>query len=366
MSWRGLCKKLHLWLGLTVGTALLVLGLSGAALVYYVPLDRWLHPAIDTQHAQPPNWDRALATLRARFPDKTGPWRLEATGDGGAIPARYYHPPETTGQGFAPMMVWLSPDGSQLLRRDYWGDYLVTWLYNLHYQLLLGATGSWVVGWLGLASALLLFSGLYSWWPKVGRWRRQFQVSAGAPALRALLEWHRLIGVLSALPLLLLCLTGAALALPGPTATLLGWTLGTPGAAPVLASQSGPQVLPSTALAAARQALPGARLAWIETPPLSGGNYRFRLQLPGDPSMRFPHSYVTVQGQSAKVLAIFDARAQGPATTFNNWLHPLHDGSAGGFWLRSLWLLAGAAPLMLFTLGIRRWRLRRRRYGEAV
>ena len=159
---------------------------------------------------------------------------------------------------------------------------------------------------------------------------------------------------------------GAALALPGPTATLLGWTLGTPGAAPVLASQSGPQVLPSTALAAARQALPGARLAWIETPPLSGGNYRFRLQLPGDPSMRFPHSYVTVQGQSAKVLAIFDARAQGPATTFNNWLHPLHDGSAGGFWLRSLWLLAGAAPLMLFTLGIRRWRLRRRRYGEAV
>jgi uncharacterized iron-regulated membrane protein len=57
-------------------------------------------------------------------------------------PARYYNPPETAGRDFAPMLVWLAPDGSRILRRDYWGDTAMTFLYDLHYRLLMGTTGA--------------------------------------------------------------------------------------------------------------------------------------------------------------------------------------------------------------------------------
>nr|WP_302051660.1 PepSY domain-containing protein [Sphingopyxis sp. BSNA05] len=110
---------------------------------------------------------------------KQGPWRFEVTGKPGAIPARYYNPPERAGHDFRPMMVWLSPDGSQILRRDYWGEYAVTFIYDLHYRLLLGETGGAILGWLGFVLLALLLSGLWAWWPR-GSWRKALRLKPGA------------------------------------------------------------------------------------------------------------------------------------------------------------------------------------------
>ncbi len=124
-SWRLFSRRLHLWLGLSVGMILVLISLSGAAIVFYVELDRWLHPEPKLQkpHAGEPDWEQAVRTLRAAYPDKTGPWRLEVTPDQQLIPARYNQPQETKGLHFAPLLVWLSADGSQVLRQDYWGRY---------------------------------------------------------------------------------------------------------------------------------------------------------------------------------------------------------------------------------------------------
>jgi uncharacterized iron-regulated membrane protein len=124
-----LVRKVHLWLGLSLGALFVLLGLTGSVLVFYTEIDRQLNPALAVA-AAPPDWDQAVRTLRTAFPDKQGPWRLEVTQDRGAIPARYYNPPETAGRAFAPMMVWLSPDGRHVLRQDFWGDYAMTWIYD--------------------------------------------------------------------------------------------------------------------------------------------------------------------------------------------------------------------------------------------
>jgi len=352
-------RKVHLWLGLSLGGLFVLLGLTGSVLAFYPELDALLHPEIRVEGRFPPDFDRALETVRRVYPDKAGPWRFEVTGETGAIPARYYKPPERAGHGFRPMMVWLSPDGSTILRRDYWGEYAMTFVYDLHYRLLLGETGGTVLGWTGFALLAMLLSGLWAWWPR-GSWAKALRIKRHAPPQRALRDWHKLAGLSGSLFLILLTGTGIMLELPEESDTALT-AIGLPVApmAHVHAPAAPMLIAPSRAVATAQTALPGARVAWIETPPASGGAYRLRMQVSGDPSLRFPHSFVWVDGASGKVLAVQDARTAPSGTTVNTWVHPLHDGSAAGLTGRILAALVGLIPLVLFITGWLRWRARR-------
>ena len=362
---RHVVRQLHLWLGLSLAGLLVLLGLTGTVLVFYPELDALLHPEIGVEGEQAPDWDRALATLRAEYPDKAGPWRLEVTGAGGAIPARYYAPPERAGYAFRPMMVWLSPDGTRVLRRDYWGEYAMTFIYDLHYRLLLGETGGKLVGWSGLGLLALLLSGLWAWWPRGWSrqsWGKALRFKRGAAPSRALRDWHKLTGLGGLLFLLLLTLTGVMLALPKESDTALG-ALGlavTPLPTVEAEHSDAPQIAPSQAIAAALSRLPHARIAWIEAPALAGGYYRLRMQVPADPSFRFPHSFVWVDAASARVLAVDNAAEAGGGNAINNWTHALHDGSAGGLAGRIVAALCGLVPLALFITGWLRWRVRRK------
>lgn len=361
MNFRKAARRLHLWCSLSIGMLLVLIGLSGAALVYYVEIDRVLHPVLDVK-PQSPDWDKALVTLRTAYPDKSGAWRLEVTTDNGAIPARYNNPVEKMGQGFAPMMVWLSSDGTQILRRDYWGDYLMTWLYNLHFQLLMGDVGTAIVGYLGLFSLVLLLTGLLSWWPRRGQWLKALRFKKRSAIIGLLYDWHKITGLLFLLPLLLLSLTGAMLALPVETRLVLSLfsELKQPNVPKtVVTVQGGLLIAPSVAAKLALAALPDAKLAWIETPVMEGGFYRLRLQAHQDPSRRFPHSYVYIDAVTTEVVSVFNNPTQGAANTILNWLHPLHDGSVFGGIGRVIWLLSGLSCLLLFVLGLWRWLLRK-------
>ena len=355
-------RAVHLWLGLGLGGLFVLLGLTGSVLAFYPEIDAMLHPEIRVDGAAPPDWDRALVTLRQTWPEKTGPWRLEVRGHGAAIPARYYAPPERAGHPFRPMMVWLSPDGATVLRRDYWGEYAMTFIYDLHFRLLLGEAGGTVIGWLGFGLLALLLSGLWAWWPR-GSWTKALRLKRGAHPQRALRDWHKLAGLGSLAFLLILTVTGIMLELPDESdAALAAAGLKVDHPRHVHGSGSaGVQVSPSRAAALAMAALPGARVAWIESPPITGGTWRLRMQVAGDPSARFPHSFVWIDAARGRVLAIEDARLAGAGKQVNNWLHPLHDGTAGGLAGRILVALAGLAPLALFLTGWLRWRSRQRR-----
>ena len=355
-------RRLHLWLGLGLGALMALAGVTGALLVFYVEIDRALHPEVAVSgKADPAAFDRALATVRARWPDKAGPWRFEVTEGEGAIPARYYNPPETRGRDFAPMMVWLSPDGRTVLRRDFWGDHAMTWIYDLHYELQLGKAGKAVFGYAGLALLALLLSGLWAWWPR-GGWGKALRFKRRAAPVRRLYDLHKLTG-LASLPLLaMLTATGVMLALPQESEAVLAATIGpADGVAQDLPEPGeGPAIPVTRAMAIAERALPGARVAWVETPPADGaGTYRLRMRQDADPSLRFPHSFVVVDARAGRVLSITDAARAGATTTVLNWLHPLHDGSAGGLALRVLVLLAGLGGAAMFVTGLWRWCVRR-------
>ena len=356
---RRFVRQLHLWLGLSLGALFVLLGLTGSVLVFYTEIDALLNPEIRVEETATPDLDKALATVRAAYPAKPGPWRFEMTGDGGVIPARFYNPPERAGADFAPMLVWVSPDGSRVLRRTYWGETVMTFLYDLHYRLLVGKTGAVVLGYAGIVLFVLLVTGLWAWWPR-GSWRKALRYKSEAGNSRRWRDQHKLSGLWGLPLLLILTVTGVMLELPDESDAVLAATLAPiqPMPHPASSAWEGTPVSVSHAMAVAHKALPVARIAWVEVPGPGEGAFRIRMQSPGDPSDRFPHSFVWVDQYKGTLLAVSDTRNANASGVVNNWLHALHDGSFGGLVTRILTVLAGLVPLILFITGYRRWRLR--------
>ena len=355
---RILVRRAHLWLGLGLGLLFAVLGLTGSALVFYTGIDAALHPAIRAGQGDPPPgltapvWDRALAIGRARWHDPGGKWTFEMTGEGGAIPARYYPAPGHHGDR---EMVWFSADGTRVMRAEPWGGYLMSWLYRLHMQLLAGEFGSQVVGWSGVAMLVLLVSGVLAWWPR-GRWRKALAFKRDAAPIRRLRDLHKLFGLWSMMPLFVLVATGVLLALPAVMQALLAPKL---IPAPMSRDGGGGQITIVQALAAAHRALPDGRIVFVDVPGARDGAIRVRLQVPGDPHQRFPGSYAFVDRLSGRVLAVHDVRRAGIGSSVASWVRTLHDGTIGGMATRILAMLFGVVPALLLATGILHWFRRR-------
>ncbi|UEP31835.1 MULTISPECIES: PepSY domain-containing protein [unclassified Burkholderia] len=108
-----------------------------------------------------------MQLLKRTWPDRTHGWRLELpSGASQLIRARYYRPAEKAGKAFAPLLVWVDPRSVHVVHRAFWGDTPMTWLYDLHYMLLMDGAGRQVVGCLGLIALISVGSGLYLWWPR--------------------------------------------------------------------------------------------------------------------------------------------------------------------------------------------------------
>lgn len=357
---RILVRRVHLWLGLSLGLLFAVLGFTGSALVFYTGIDAALHPVVEAGRSDrspdlaSPVWDRALAAGRARWHDPAGKWTIEVTGEGGAIPARFY-PSSGYGHHADRMMVWFSPDGSRIVRAEPWGGYLMSWLYQLHMALLAGDLGGQVVGWSGVAMLALLLSGIMAWWPR-GSWRKAVAFKRDAAPIRRLRDLHKLSGLWGMVLLIVLVATGVLLALPPVTQALLQ-----PATipAPKSSDNGGGRASIVQAFAAAHQALPDGRVVFVDMPGAHDAPVRVRLQVPGDPHRRFPGSYVFIDQFSGRVLALHDVRRAGTGTAVASWVRTLHDGTAGGLATRILAVLLGFVPTLLFATGILHW-LRRR------
>lgn len=360
----------HLWLGWGLGALFALFGLSGSLLVVYPELDALLNPALIWRPEQGciRQWEPVLQALQRAEPWRERGWRIELPEGGcGTVTARYLRPPERAGAFFAPRLVSLRADTLEPVARRYWGDTAMTWLFDLHYTGLAGATGRSVVGLLGLLLLASLASGLVLWWPRsAAQWRGAWRAKPGAGAARRTWDRHRLVGLYGAPLLLLLALTGALLALPDwvdPLVARLSAPLPLPTARSTLPAATAPRPSPITldrALAAAQARFPLAQARWVDTPDGPEGVYRVRLQQPGEPSRRFPKTWVLIDAYSAAVLAVRDPQQQGRGDALLAWLHPLHNGEVAGWTGRALIALAGLALPYLWLTGLHRWLDRRR------
>lgn len=352
----------HLWLGLGLGGLFALLGLTGSALVFYLDVDAWLNPATQVRQAAavPPPIDAVHRQLRLAFPERDGPWRIEMPlAPDRPLMARYYKPAERAGRSFAPLMVTLDPETLAVTSSRFWGDSLMTWIYDLHYSLLLDRTGVTLIGIAGLIVTVSLLSGLYLWWPSRARLRAALRPVLRAGAVRRTYDLHALGGIYGLFVLLVLTLTGAALALPETARSVVApFSVLTPALslpAPPGRTEREPLSL-DAAVTIARAHFPDAEVRWIETTEAGNTPISVRLHRAFEPGRRFPRTQVWLDAADGRLLAVRDPAGNSGGDSVLDWLHPLHNGEALGLPGRIVVCISGFIPLLLFVTGIIRWR----------
>lgn len=357
---RALTHTLHKWLGLTLGLLFTLLGLTGSLLVFYPELDLAFNPQrAPTTSSTTISANRIVEALHLAEPSRTNDWRIELPrSPDEPVIARYYKPVETAHRRFSPLIVTLDPGNGQVTSRRFWGDDFFTWIYDLHYTLLLGDLGKTTLGIASLLTLLLLLSGLYLWWPTPGHWQGALRIKSGAVWKRRIYDLHVKPGVYGLLFLAVLAATGLLLVVPS-------WFMpGIQAVSPLArlyqpprsASPIAVRISADEAVQISLKRFPGAEVRWIHTPAPKQGVWRIQMRQTGEPNHRFPKTNVWIDAATGNILAIRDPQQNSAGDTLMDWLHPLHNGEAFGLTGRIIAFACGLLPLLAFITGFIRWR----------
>jgi uncharacterized iron-regulated membrane protein len=317
----------------------------------------------------PPSVQAWFDHLHAQFPQRKGPWRIEIPRSTDQVVfARYLKPEETDPNVFAPMVVALDPNSGAVLNARMWGDYLVTWVYDLHYSLLMGKLGTVLVSLLGMALLVSVVLGVYLWLPRGKQRLIKAVPKVRTGSKKAIYDMHSYTGAYGAVLLLLMVVTGVGLATPQwvePVVNLFSVRMEKQTVYSAIPMPGAKRITADQAISAGLAVFPTAKLRWIEAPIKVEDVYVLRLQQPAEPSQRFPKTFVWIDQFSGQVLANRDALKVSSGDVFFDWLHPLHNGEAFGLTGRILAFFSGLLPLALLLTGWIRWRQRRKAKGIA-
>ena len=233
----------------------------------------------------------------------------------------------------------------------------MSFIYSLHISLLLKQGGDRIVGFCGLLLLVLVISGLVVWpgWCSLGfgfwmRWK--------APAPLLTYDFHKVGGVLSAVFLLLIGATGAAMVFNSQFQSLAYWLTNIPPVTPPISSAIANQApIPLTEILRTTDAsLPEGVTTLMLLPHNADGVFEVYKKLPQDIDY-FGNSKVFIDHYSGKVLRVDNVLTAPIAAQISNALLSLHNGTYGGLRMRCLYVFIGLIPPALLITGMMMWRV---------
>jgi uncharacterized iron-regulated membrane protein len=361
-------KRLHRWLGLSLGTWFALVGLSGAILVFEDPVDAWLNPALLVSASRGPTLDvqaildRAHAAYplaeveKIRFPAARGDvfrltLRLSARRVGARRAEAMFDPVTGAHLGMR-SLEGLGVDAPRAMRT----------LYEFHRNVLLGTVGSNVVG---IAGALLLGSALSGFLVAMPRrrsgWRRVVGVKLRAGTTRVLFDIHRSFGATLCVLLVLATLTGMTLVYLNYVRDLVGlFSKVAPfPTVPWRANASTPPLSVQEIYDRVSRTYRGSAISEIHVPSKATAGYVVYLRRDGD-IHRLGDTLAWLHPLSGEILLERARRNRTSGESFMHWLFPLHSGTAFGLPGRIAMCLTGVAPFILIMTGLWVWSRKRR------
>jgi len=357
---RRIWLQFHKWIGILLAVLLIPLSLSGALLVWNDELDYVINPqryAVSAENAALPV-SVYVAAARTRLKDDDRIAKIQFAGAGSPVIITAARVP-AEGQPKRPPMrtlVWLDPASAHVLDTARENSGVMRVIHKIHGNLLIPEIGRKIVGVLGIAMLISCLTGLWLWWPTVGRWTRGLRWRR-ARTFDANL--HHLVGFWVLLPLTMLCVTGVWISFPEIFNRLAGeWG----GGAGLRAARSA-VVLPANrmnadeALGAVQKLVPGKWPWMIEWPTDLPAPWRVTIDLPGTSKGLYRVD------DSTGVVRIDTSRPPQldfpVAAAMRRW----HDGVDMGLAWRLFIFLGGIAPAVLGITGILIW-LRTRRWRK--
>jgi uncharacterized iron-regulated membrane protein len=234
--------QVHLWTGLALGLYVVVLSITGSALVYRAELHQFFGAprAVLDERATPMTADQLRAAAASAYPGWTvsevfegryrarsgGPGRQGGAGGPGARGPR--RPPDPTAtitlerEGLKRERLFNPYTGADLGDVMTRGQWFLLWVAQLHDDLLLERPdGRWWNGLLSLIFTLSVITGGIVWWPGVSRWKRSLGVKVNAGWRRVNWDLHSALGFWLFLFMMMWGISGWYLGMPDPLTDLI-------------------------------------------------------------------------------------------------------------------------------------------------
>lgn len=345
-----LIYQTHSWLGIVAALVLLVIGLTGSALVFKHEIDRLAAPEL-VLPADPSlprlRRDEFLANLAGRLPGhQIVGWGMAP--HPGAADSVYAVPVGSSeGRMFYVDPATGLPRGSETDGGKTPGD----WLLDLHYTLFADHAGELVVGIFGLVFCLLAVTGVIIY---RNFWKSLLRLRWKTSARIFFSDLHKMVGISSTVFNLILGFTGAWWNL----SHLIGH-LFEDAPEPVVktvARHWSDGVSIDQLVAQAREKLPGYQANWITLPMEPGGDVMMFGAMENQGILRSPYgSIVVFNGATGELKSATAARDAGLGAQIVDSFRPLHFGNFGGLTVKILWCLGGMAPAILAVSGSILW-----------
>jgi len=336
MNLQSLVLWLHRWVGLVAGLLILVLAGTGAIMAFAEEMEYATSPA-PNRKGHPAHDPIPLEELVARVVAQSPGKRIL----GIRLPSHADASVKVVTSDRR--TFYLDPGTGDILTIQSVNSGVMQAITELHLNLMLRKTGSWVVRVGTLLTLLLALTGLWIWWP-----RKVFGFRRGSNWRRFTFDLHKVAGLYSSGFLVIVTLTGTTMAF-GKTADgmIRKWT-GAP--APAAPPQSGrapgaEPILLSQIVQRAKSALLGASVVSFGMPVSRRAPFRVQMKFPEDhtPGGR---SLVFLDQFSGEVLQVESTRGVHPGNWYVAFQHSLHTGEIFGLPSKIL------ASLVCIALGL--------------
>lgn len=352
IRWRRALFQMHLWVGLISGLYVLVVCVTGAALVFRIELQKAAHPQLFTPSANAPLAAPITILDEVR---RAYPHGRVAGVDAPTTARPTYLAYVTTGAQFATVLI--DPVTARVL-----GELpersLVRTVQELHFDLLAGRTGRIVNG-IGAGCLLIMcVTGLVIWWPRVRSWRRAFTIDVRGQWRRAIWDVHGITGMGTMAFLIVVSLSGLSFTFPSAfRAAVSRLSPITEPQAPLSAPSAGstPRLSWRDLIDRARARAPGRHVARVVVPATDRAAFLVLFSDDSPTPMGHVLMPVYLDQFTGDVLTETSSASRTAGDQVMAWMGPLHVGNFGGTGVKIAWLLLGLAPPLLFATGFVLW-----------
>ncbi len=204
--------QVHLWVGIGVGLYVLLISLSGSAVVYRRELSRALarKAVLVVESGAPLSLEELRQTAQRLYPEHKVDEVFEARDPNQPTAIVLERGQKRMQRLFDP---YTGEDLGDPLSR---GLRVVEWWVDLHDNLLFGRTGRFVNGIGAILVTVLSLTGSLIWWPGIMKWRRSLTISWKAKPARFNWELHSAMGFWFLLFALMWGITGIYFSFPEP------------------------------------------------------------------------------------------------------------------------------------------------------
>ena len=373
-------RRLHRWIGLTLGFGLTVISVSGTLLLFQPQFFRWAHGELipaGTSQQQVGSLETWVENADAAVPGVAGPffiWPPQTShniSDAGMV--LYRDEPGGLGKsGFIAVLV-APATGAVLGVVDIDRSPAYAPIF-LHGRLWAGPVGIVLVGSIAAGSLLLLLIGPYLWWPPRERLVRKLSVRPWKSTFLHAARLHDWAGIWSFMLLIVVVGTGLYMARPdwvAPVLKLLPSTQATAAAHSVHASaHTGVESVQGTcrdpigldrATTDAHALAPGTVFHALHAMGNELPVRRWRVGFkPAQATAPTQQTFVDIDLQCGTVALVGTPDARAERETAELLLEGLHDGTQFGFAGQILVAIVGLIPLVLMWSGLVRWWTARR------